>query len=77
MRRTYSYDGNGDLTSSSDGTRISLNPAGQVTSITPPSGTAIPMTYTGIGETQRIGNGATMYQCDVTGLGSSEGRPAR
>lgn len=69
MSMTYSYDGNGDLTSRSDGTRISLNPAGQITSITPPSGTAIPMTYTGIGETQRIGNGSTSYQYDGTGLG--------
>ncbi len=27
------------------------------------------MTYTGIGETQRIGNGTTKYQYDWTGLG--------
>lgn len=68
MTRSYTYDGNGDLTSSTDGTRLTLNPAGQITSITPPNSSAIPMTYTGIGETERIGNGSTSYQYDGTGL---------
>jgi len=68
MSMTYSYDGNGDRTSSLDGTKIALNPADQITSITPPGGSAIAMTYTGTGEQQRVGAGSTRYQYDGTGV---------
>src|SRR5579884_377740 len=55
MTMSYTYDGNGDRVSSTDGTHAtsySLNAAGQITSMTPPVGSAVTMTYTGIGETQ-------------------------
>ena len=68
MSRTYTYDGNGDRTSSSDGTSISVNAAGQLSSITPPGHAAIAMTYTGIGEQQRTGAGSSTYQYDGSGL---------
>ncbi|MGH2409557.1 MAG: hypothetical protein ACRDGS_04210, partial [Chloroflexota bacterium] len=68
MNRTYTYDGNGDRISSSDGTAITVNAGGQVTGITPPGGSSIPYRYTGTGEQQRIGNGSTGYQYDGTGL---------
>ena len=68
INKTYTYDGNGDLTSISDGTQLTLNAAGQITSITPPGGGPINMTYTGVGETQRVGAGTKNYQYDATGL---------
>jgi YD repeat-containing protein len=68
MTMSYTYDGNGDRVSSSDGTTYSLNAAGQITSIAPQGGSAVSMAYTGIGETQRIGRGATSYQYDGSGV---------
>jgi YD repeat-containing protein len=68
INKTYSYDGNGDLTSISDGTQLALNAAGQITSITPPGGGPVNMTYTGVGETQRVGAGTKNYQYDAAGL---------
>jgi RHS repeat-associated protein len=68
INKTYNYDGNGDLTSVSDGTQLTLNAAGQITNITPPGGGPINMTYTGVGETQRVGAGTKTYQYDAAGL---------
>lgn len=68
MSMSYTYDGNGDRVSSSDGTSYALNAAGQITSITPPRASAVTMSYTGIGETQRTGRGSTSYQYDGTGV---------
>jgi len=68
INKTYTYDGNGDLTSISDGTQLTPNAAGQITSITPPGGGPITMTYTGVGETQRVGAGTKNYQYDAAGL---------
>jgi hypothetical protein len=75
LNMTYTYDGNGDRTGSSDGTSMTINTAGQLTSVTPPGGglgrgggTPINYTYTGPGEQQRIGAGSTKYQYDATGL---------
>jgi YD repeat-containing protein len=68
INRTYTYDGNGDLTSRSDGLSITLNAQDQLTSITPPGGSATNMSYTGLGEGQRVGAGSNSYQYDATGL---------
>jgi YD repeat-containing protein len=70
LTRTYTYDGNGDRTSSSDGTSITVNTAGQLTSITYPGGGGgtVNYTYSGPGEEQRVGAGSNKYQYDGTGL---------
>jgi YD repeat-containing protein len=68
MNRTYTYDGNGDLISRSDGLSITLNAQDQLTSITPSGGSAINMSYTGVGEGQRVAAGANSYQYDATGM---------
>ena len=53
---TYDYDEAGNLTSSSQGLAISYNGRDQATSMTPPGGPGIPMTYQGPDQTLRIKN---------------------
>ena len=50
---TFSYDGNGNETSNSAGRQWSYNAKDQATSVTPPGGSAIPMSYTGAGQFKR------------------------
>lgn len=66
MTASYSYNGQGDLTSRTVNTinsTFSYNSAGQLTSL---NGTS--MSYTGIGETQRVGAGSNSYQYDAAGI---------
>jgi len=68
LNYTYAYDGNGDLTSRSDGLTISVNAADQVGRITPSGGGAINMSYMDVGESQRVTAGSNSYQYDATGM---------
>jgi YD repeat-containing protein len=66
MTASYSYNGQGDLTSrtvNGVNSTFGYNNAGQLTNL---NGTA--MTYTGTGETQRIGAGSNTYQYEAGGL---------
>ncbi|NMP21578.1 RHS repeat-associated core domain-containing protein [Sulfobacillus harzensis] len=65
---TYTYDANGNLTGSSAGLSLSYNAANQTTSITPAGGSADPMTYSGVGQANRLTEGSNAYQTDVTGI---------
>lgn len=68
---TFTFNGNGNLTSSSAGASLSYNPADQTTSIKPSGGSAVAMAYTGEGQTQRTAGGSTSYQYDETGIGAA------
>lgn len=64
---TYSYDGNGSLTSRSDGLSLSYNSANFTTTVTPPGGSAMNMAYTGIDQTERVQAGTTSFTYDLMG----------
>jgi YD repeat-containing protein len=66
MTASYSYNGQGDLTSrtvNGSNATFGYNNAGQLTNL---NGST--MTYTGLGETQRIGAGSNSYQYEAGGL---------
>lgn len=69
----YSYDSNGNQTSRGDGMAFVYNAKDQTGSITPPSSSAISMTYTGQGQAQRVTAGSSTYAYSILGL-SSEGQ---
>jgi YD repeat-containing protein len=64
---TCSYDANGSLTGRGDGLSLSYNLANFTVSITPPGGSAIDMTYTGLDQTQRVQASATSLVYDLIG----------
>ena len=66
---TYAYDANGNETGNSAGRSASYNAANQLTSITPAGGSAIAMTYAGVGQTERAAAGATSFTRNGLGLG--------
>ncbi|MEJ7791974.1 MAG: DNRLRE domain-containing protein [Gaiellaceae bacterium] len=65
---TYSYDANGNETSTTAGRQWSYNPKDQATSVTPPGGSPIPMSYTGTGQFERVSAGATTFMTSGLGL---------
>jgi len=70
---TYSYDGNGNETSNSAGRQWSYNAKDQATSVTPPGGSAIPMSYTGTGQFKRVSAGSKSYTTSGLGLIREDG----
>ncbi|HWG98468.1 MAG TPA: RHS repeat-associated core domain-containing protein [Pilimelia sp.] len=69
---TYSYDGNGNTTSSSSGWALQYNTLDQTTSITKPGATPLaPLTYGGADQTERRTAGTTAYATSVLGVGSA------
>lgn len=66
---TFSYDGRGNETSNSAGRQWTYNAKNQAISVTPPGGAAIPMTYTGTGQSERVSAGSTTYTTNTLGLG--------
>ena len=66
---TFTYDGNGNETQRSDGRAAAHNAKDQTTSMTPPNGSAIPMSYSGTGQSRRVSAGTTTFQGNALGLG--------
>lgn len=66
---TFSYDGNGNELSRSDGRAAAYNVKDQTTSMTPPGGSAIAMSYSGTGQFRRVTAGGTTFQDNALGLG--------
>lgn len=66
---TFGYDGNGNETSRSDGRAAAYNPKDQTTSMTPPGGSAIAMSYRDNGQFHRVTAGGTSFQDNALGLG--------
>ena len=66
---TFTHDANGNETSRSDGRAAAYNAKDQTTSMTPPGGSVIPMSYTGTGQFRRVTAGATTFQDNTLGLG--------
>ncbi|HEU6446659.1 MAG TPA: DNRLRE domain-containing protein [Gaiellaceae bacterium] len=66
---TFSYDANGNETSRSDGRAAVYNAKDQTTSMTPPGGSAVPMSYSGAGQFRRVLAGGTSFQQNALGLG--------
>jgi RHS repeat-associated protein len=67
---TYTHDGNGNLTGSSAGLALAYNAKDQTTSVTPPAGTALAMTYTGASQVQRVAAGGDGFKHGLLGLSS-------
>ena len=65
---TYSYDANGSLTTRSDGLSLSQDAANLTSSITPPGGSQIPMSYSGLNQTERVQAGTASFVYDLLGL---------
>jgi RHS repeat-associated protein len=65
----FSYDGNGNELSRSDGRAAAYNAKEQTTSMTAPGGSPIPMSYSGTGQFRRVSAGGTAYQNNALGLG--------
>jgi RHS repeat-associated protein len=68
---TYSFDANGNQTSSSAGESLSYNPINQTTSMTPAGGSALAMGYTGVDSTLRTSVGSTTETNNVFGPASA------
>jgi RHS repeat-associated protein len=66
---TYTSDAIGNLTDSSAGLHMVYNKANQTTSVTPPGGAAIGMTYTGPGQGERLSHGALTFTTNILGVG--------
>jgi RHS repeat-associated protein len=66
---TFSYDANGNELSRSDGRSAAYNMKDQTTSMTPPGGSAISMSYTGPAQFRRVSAGGTTFQDNALGLG--------
>jgi RHS repeat-associated protein len=66
---SFSYDGNGNETGRSDGRVAAYNAKDQTTSMTPPGGSPIPMSYTGSGQFRRVSASGTSFQDNALGLG--------
>lgn len=64
----YAYDANGNELSNSAGRAAAYNAKDQTTSLTPPGGTAIPMTYTGAAQFRRVTRGGTSFTSGLLGL---------
>src|SRR5207249_1425922 len=67
---TYTYDGDGNLKTSSAGLSIPYNTANQMPSITPPGGGSISMSYADATQDQRVSAGADSFTYDLLGLSS-------
>lgn len=67
--KTYGYDGNGNMLSGSSDT-FAYNLKNQTSTVTPTGGSAINMTYSGVGQAQRTMAGGTSYENDLLGVGS-------
>jgi RHS repeat-associated protein len=65
---SYGYDQNGSELGNSAGLALAYNAAGQTTSITPPGGSAMQMTYSGTGQGVRVQAGTTAFQYDLGGI---------
>jgi RHS repeat-associated protein len=68
---TYSFDANGNQTTSSAGQSLSYNPINQTSSMTPAGGSALAMAYTGVDSTQRTSVGSTTLTNNTFGVASS------
>jgi RHS repeat-associated protein len=70
---TYSYDGNGNLASSSSGWALSYNSVNnQTMSITKPGGSALsPLAYAGQDQTERVKAGRTTFAHTALGVSSA------
>lgn len=66
----FAYDANGNELNRGGGMTLSYNAKDQTSSITPPSSSAINMTYTGRGQAQRVGAGSSTYTYNLLGLGT-------
>jgi RHS repeat-associated protein len=66
---TFTYDLNGNETERTDGRRAAYNSKDQATSMTPPNGSPIAMSYAGTGQFLRVTAGAMTFQNGVLGLG--------
>ncbi len=66
---SYSHDGNGNLTGSSEGLALSYNDANQTTSMTPPGGSASAMSYADIAQDERVSAGDKTFAYNLLGLG--------
>ena len=66
---TYTWDDNGNLLTRSDRLAFTYDTKDFTTSITPPGGSAISMTYTGTDQTQRIQKGSITYKYDDKAIG--------
>ena len=71
---TFVYDGAGNLKSSSAGFAASYNAKNQTTSMTPPGGEAVPMTYQDASQTKRVSASETDFDYTVLGLSSQTDR---
>jgi RHS repeat-associated protein len=69
---TFSYDANGNELSRSDGRAAVYNPKDQASSMTRPGGSAIPMSYSGTGQSRRVSAGGRTYQNNALGLGREQ-----
>lgn len=69
----FAYDANGNQTTRGDGMAFVYNAKDQTSSVTPPSSSAVSMTYTGQGQSQRVTAGQSAYAYGLLGL-SSEGQ---
>ncbi|MGH2763304.1 MAG: DNRLRE domain-containing protein [Thermoleophilaceae bacterium] len=66
---SYSYDAAGNLTGSSAGLAGSYNDKGQMTSFTPPGGSARPMSYAGPNQFERLTSPDQQFTHNVLGIG--------
>lgn len=67
---TYTYDLAGNEAGNSVGLSFAYNALNQTSSITPPGGAAVSMTYQGVGQSARVQLGSTAFQYDVGGIDS-------
>jgi RHS repeat-associated protein len=67
---TYHYDANGNLTTSSNGLAYTYNALNQATSITPPGGANLPLSYTGPGQDQLSQAGLDTLASTLLGVSS-------
>jgi RHS repeat-associated protein len=65
---TYTYDGNGSLTARSDGLALAYDASNFTSSITPPGGATLNMSYSGLDQTQRAQAGGVSFVYDLIGL---------
>lgn len=65
---TYTFDADGNLVSRTDGLSLTYNTANLTTSMTPPGGSAIGMTYTGPDQSNRVTAGTSSFVYDLHGL---------
>ena len=65
---TYDHDADGNLSSSSEGFAATYNDAGQTTSMTPPGGGAIAMSYADVSQDERVSAGDRTFAYNLLGL---------